>query len=637
MDTEDILYPSLFEDDFITRSLGSIVNQPDVALTELVANAWDAGASHVRIFIPDKRGEMLYIEDDGVGMNEEEFQNHWMKLRYNRLKNQGRDVVFPEGVTGKRTAFGRNGVGRHGLFCFADDYKVITRKDRKELTFVVKANVEQNPIAATKEKEETSDGHGTRLEVYVERNRPDVDKIREIISARFLHDPQFEIEVNHFKLDLDNLSGGVDPAEIDVEGTEIHLTAYFIDTTKSSRKSIFQGIAFWQSNRLVGEPNWSLGKNMILDGRTALAKRYTFIIKTDDMAELVKEDWSGFKKDEKVERVYEAVEKYVDECIDAVSTATIQTVTENLDPAVKKSLQDVNPLVRKEVEEVIKEIVVATPKVKQESVNLAVKTLVNVEKSKNGKALLEKLSTMKPDDLDGLNGLLDKWTVGDALEVLNEIDRRLAVIVAIRKLSGDNTTDELHVLHPMIAESRWLFGPEYESSEYIFNRQMKTAVSQAFGDVKFYRADINDKKRPDLICMPNSTIGVTGLTDMTEEPNLVKVRQLLLIELKKGAFKITRDERNQAQGYIEDLAKSTVLGGNCRVIGFVVGDSIADNLANVSRVEDNGVVLGTLYTTTYSQLVDTAEKRMFGLRQVLADRYDDVPGMDLYNQVRFSL
>lgn len=637
METENTLFPSLFEEDFITRSLGSIVNQPDVALTELVANAWDAGASHVRIFIPDKLGEMLYIEDDGVGMDENEFQNHWMKLRYNRLKNQGRNVVFPDGVEGKRTAFGRNGVGRHGLFCFADDYKVITRKDGKELTFVVKANVEQNPIAATKEKEETSDDHGTRLEVYVERNRPNVDKIREIISARFLHDPQFEIEVNHFKLDLDDLSGGVEPTEIDVEGTDIHLTAYFIDTTKSSRKSIFQGIAFWQSNRLVGEPNWSLGKNMILDGRTALAKRYTFIIKTDDMAELVKEDWSGFKKDEKVDKVYEAVEKYVDECIDAVSTATIQTVTENLDPAVKKSLQDVNPLVRKEVEEVIKEIVMATPKVKQESVNLAVKTLVNVEKSKNGKALLEKLANMNPDDLDGLNELLDKWTVGDAVEVLSEIDRRLAVIEAIRKLAGDNTTDELHVLHPMIAESRWLFGPEYESSEYIFNRQMKTAVSQVFGEDKFQRIDINEKKRPDLVIMPDSTIGVTGLTDMTDEPNLVKVRQLLLIELKKGAFKITRDERNQAQGYIEDLAKSTALGGNCRIIGFVVGDSIADNLANVSKVEDNGVVLGTLYTTTYSQLVDTAEKRMFGLRQVLADRYDDVPGMELYNQVKLSM
>ena len=523
-------------------------------------------------------------------MDEQEFQNHWMKLRYNRLKNQGRNVVFPDGVEGKRTAFGRNGVGRHGLFCFADDYRVTTEKNGKKITFSVKANVEKNPIAATKEKEEATESHGTRLEVYVDRNLPKVDTIREIISARFLHDPQFEITVNHFKLDLDDLSGGVEPAEIDVEGTEIHLTAYFIDTTKSSRKSIFQGIAFWQSNRLVGEPNWTLGKNMVLDGRTALAKRYTFIIKTDDMAELVKEDWSGFKKDEAVEKVYETVEKYVDECLEAVSTATIQTVTENLDPIVKKSLQDVNPLVRKEVEDAIKDIVVSTPKVRQDSVNLAVKALINVEKSKNGKALLEKLANMKPDDLDGLNELLDKWTIGDALEVLNEIDRRLAVIEAIRKLAGDNATDELHVLHPMIAESRWLFGPEYESSEYIFNRQMKTAVSQVFGEDKFLRIDINEKKRPDLVIMPDSTIGVTGLTDMADEPNLVKVRQLLLIELKKGAFKITRDERNQAQGYIEDLAKSTALGGNCRIMGFVVGDSIADNLANVSQVEDNGVV-----------------------------------------------
>lgn len=638
MEAENTLFPSLFEEDFITRSLGSIVNQPDVALTELVANAWDAGASHVTIIIPDKKGELLYVEDDGIGMDEQEFQNHWMKLRYNRLKSQGRNVVFPDGVEGKRTAFGRNGVGRHGLFCFADDYRVTTEKNGKKITFAVKANVEKNPIAATKEKEEATESHGTRLEVYVERNLPKVDIIREIISARFLHDPQFEITVNHFKLDLDDLSGGVEPVEIDVEGTEIHLTAYFIDTTKSSRKSIFQGIAFWQSNRLVGEPNWTLGKNMVLDGRTALAKRYTFIIKTDDMAELVKEDWSGFKKDEAVEKVYETVEKYVDECLEAVSTATIQTVTENLDPVVKKSLQDVNPLVRKEVEEVIKDIVVSTPKVRQDSVNLAVKALINVEKSKNGKALLEKLSAMKPDDLDGLNELLDKWTVGDALEVLNEIDRRLAVIEAIRKLAGDNTTDELHVLHPMIAESRWLFGPEYESSEYIFNRQMKTAVTAIFGEDKFTRIDINDKKRPDLICMPNSTIGVTGLTDMSDESGLVKVRQLLVIELKKGAFKITRDERNQAQGYIEDLAKSTTLGGNCRVIGFVVGDTIADNITNVSKVEDDkGVVLGTLFTTTYSQLVDTAEKRMFGLRQVLADRYDDVPGMELYNQTRLLM
>ena len=84
---DNVLFPSLYEDDYIIRSLGTIVSQPDIALTELVANAWDAGATNVYISIPENNNQILYVEDDGVGMSEEEFKQHWMKLRYNRLKN----------------------------------------------------------------------------------------------------------------------------------------------------------------------------------------------------------------------------------------------------------------------------------------------------------------------------------------------------------------------------------------------------------------------------------------------------------------------------------------------------------------------------------------------------------------------
>lgn len=631
MEDQNVLFPSLFEEDYITRSMGTIVTQPDVALTELVANAWDAGASHVKIFIPDQNNEVLWIEDDGVGMSEDEFQNHWMKMRYNRLRSQGKNVIFPMGIKGNRTAFGRNGVGRHGLFCFGCQYKVITQKDGIKLTLTVKLNVDHNPMAVIEKSRETTSEHGTRLEVVVEKNRPNVDKIREILSARFLHDPQFSVEVNKKELNLESLASE-EPKEIDVEGTEIHLTAYFIDTTKTCRKSIFQGIAFWQSGRLVGNPSWTLGDKMVLDGRTSLAKRYTFVIKSDDLSDWVKEDWSGFRDSDAMQKVYDAVSTFVDDCLEHVSAATIESVTENLDSSVKQSLQSVNPLFRMEVKQVIKTIVEESPKVKQDSVDLAVKTLINFEKAKSGHDLLEKLSRLSPDDLNGLNDLLGKWTVNDALKVLNEVDRRLTIIEAIRKLSSDNTTDELHVLHPMIAESRWLFGPEYESSEYIFNRQMRTAVAKIFGEDKFYTADANYRKRPDLVCLENSTIGVTGIEDIPDESEIVHVRKLLLIELKKGAFKIDRNERNQAQGYIEDLLRSN-LGVNCQIVGFVVGASLSDNIEYKTKIGDNGM----LYSTTYDKLVDTAERRMFGLRQTIASRYDNVPGMTLYAQAKLSL
>lgn len=35
---------SLFEENYLIRTLGHIAYDPEIALTELVANAWDAGA-----------------------------------------------------------------------------------------------------------------------------------------------------------------------------------------------------------------------------------------------------------------------------------------------------------------------------------------------------------------------------------------------------------------------------------------------------------------------------------------------------------------------------------------------------------------------------------------------------------------
>ena len=64
--------------------------------TELVANAWDAGATKVSVFIPDEYGDLLVIEDNGNGLTAEEFQERWMTLGYNKLLRQGKQVLFPD-------------------------------------------------------------------------------------------------------------------------------------------------------------------------------------------------------------------------------------------------------------------------------------------------------------------------------------------------------------------------------------------------------------------------------------------------------------------------------------------------------------------------------------------------------------
>ncbi|WP_454046820.1 ATP-binding protein [Chryseobacterium sp. Marseille-Q8038] len=57
------------------RTLGNLGSQPDIALTELVANAWDAGATEESMFcLPDEYGQPLIIKDNGTGLTADEFK-----------------------------------------------------------------------------------------------------------------------------------------------------------------------------------------------------------------------------------------------------------------------------------------------------------------------------------------------------------------------------------------------------------------------------------------------------------------------------------------------------------------------------------------------------------------------------------
>jgi hypothetical protein len=87
------LQPSLFEEDYLLRELGQVAHVPQVALTELVANAWDAGATRVNLILPDEIGGTLTVTDNAHGMTPTQFKKRWMTLRYDRLKHQGPTVA----------------------------------------------------------------------------------------------------------------------------------------------------------------------------------------------------------------------------------------------------------------------------------------------------------------------------------------------------------------------------------------------------------------------------------------------------------------------------------------------------------------------------------------------------------------
>lgn len=625
---------SLFEEDYLLRELGQVAHVPHVALTELVANAWDAGASRVDVQLPTEIGGTLTVTDDGHGMAPEQFKRRWMTLRYDRLKHQGENVEFPVGRPARpRKAYGRNGVGRHGLLCFANEYRVETWRDGTLATFAVGAESGPSPFVLRSEALSTRQGSGTRLSVEVERKLPDANEILTVLAARFIHDPEFEIRVNGVSRPFSEIGGRVSEATL-VFDEGRSATVIVIDSTRLNHSSVHQGIAFWVQRRLVGTPSWAIGQVANFDGRTRFARRYKVIVDTQGFEGDVEPDWTEFRSTDPVRNLFQKTAEHIGKVALELAEEIVEESSADALSQNRTELARLGQGARLEVAEFTKAIAQAHPTISPEFLSTAVKAVINLEKSKSGAALLQKLSTLASDDVTGLDQLLTEWTIKDALRVLDEIDSRLSVIETIRRIAGDPGTDELHTLHPLILRSRWLFGPEFESQEYCSNATLQTVAKVLFksSDAQF----INEKNRPDIVVLPDkTTCQLTGIESFDRaDATLLQLQQVLIIELKKGGFKITRAEVNQADGYVQDIAASGAISGAPYIHAWVVGQTIAAGVANDKRVADEARgEYGRVRATTFGTLVDTANRRLLKLRDTLAVRYEGIPTDGLLSRV----
>lgn len=607
-----------FEEDYIFRNNKSITNNNDIALTELVANAWDAGARNVDITIPLEEHELISIEDDGIGMTDEEFHERWMTLNYNRQKRQGASVLFPdEGENSKRIAYGRNGVGRHGMFCFANSYKIETWKDGVSNIYDIATSHGNSPYKIINHTIDTKDGHGTKISAFVDRHLPDANAMTDILSARFMYDPKFVVKINGKNIDLSQHKGVIYEKEF-ITKANAKLMMTIVDSEKAAAKSQQHGIAFWVSGRLVGQPSWTWGKITFLDGRLKVAKRYTIIIKTDDLIDYVLPDWSGFSESANMISHYQSIKVEVDDFIknvmrEQLGEIRLETIKESMD-----DLEALNIAGQRNISSFIEKITEENPVVSQEYLQAAVNALISIEKSKKGEELLAKLGEMSTDQLDKLADILSTWNVDDIATVIGEIDKRIVVIEAIQRIYNNKETDELHTLHPLVLNSKWLFGAQYDSPMFVSNSALTTVVKSLFKDEDYDLSEIdNPRKRPDIVALKKYSLKAvcTDRIDM-DAGEIMKPDQILLIEVKRGGFEITDEEVSQTEYYVRQIRKSAVLHSSATIDAYVVGEKLGD--VDSQKITSSG----RIHAVTYGHLVETASAKLFRLRERLQEHYD---------------
>jgi hypothetical protein len=618
-------YLPRFGINFLDDHARRIITDPKIALIELIANCWDAGANRVDITWPEEsRPDIIEIRDDGTGMTSKEFTRRWLEFNYNRREVQGEDVIFPiDNQKSHRNAYGTNGKGRHSMFCFANEYKVETWKEGHANQFVIRRTegISSTPYTVSYESDYIKDEHGTTLSAELVKNHLDVPTVHDLIGSKFVIDPSFKIYINGELVELTNLKHLINSKEIPIKGYGTVVLSC-IDSEKTGRTSKQHGVAWWVNKRLVGEPSWKgFDETAYIDARTAEAKRYTYVVEADILADDVVEDWSDFKNTEKFIVVRDIVRKHILQWLrelmrDIYKSRKLVAISTHR-KVLKELSSDSRYYIGRFVDEIQNGVSVLDQKVLEATITI----LSNLEKARSGYTLLEQLAGLNSCDLDELSAILDTWSVYEARLVLDELGRRLQLIKTLEKMADNPSSDELHDIQPIFEKGLWIFGPEYESLQFTSNKSLSTIIR------KFFKQESTKlsipRKRPDFVALPDSSIGIYTVDSYDERGEVEGLSKVLIVELKKGGFRVTRKEGKQAQDYASEIRKSGKIRRDTQIVGFVLGTTLAEDARD--PLKEGEPTHTIIYPNTYSTILRMAHARTFDLQK----KIEEIKGIQL--------
>jgi len=170
------------------------------AMAELIANAYDADAELVTIYLRDVGEKSISVDDNGSGMTFDELNRKFLRIGRNRREDG--ETRTPAG----RVATGKKGLGKLAFFGIGDLIVVTTKKGGKCVQFrMAWEELKSTPASQDyKPTFETSDcdlgEHGTTVTLSTLKRKSDFDAVALSESlAKLFHfpDESFRVRVVH--------------------------------------------------------------------------------------------------------------------------------------------------------------------------------------------------------------------------------------------------------------------------------------------------------------------------------------------------------------------------------------------------------------------------------------------------------
>lgn len=543
-------------DSRLSSILGNGYASCERALRELVDNAWDAEAVHVRISLPAiMTNDPVVIEDDGHGMKEGELRHEYLNIANSRFSRKGDKTPNLN-----RLVKGRRGIGKFAGLVLSHIMEVVTRANGVETTLVVDRrelqsgdiDIETIPLSISTRNCARGD-HGTTVflrELNPRLSYPSEDALSETLSYDYGKETSIEITINGKRVNNYNVQGKTFSQKIEIGNNKFAEVRYTIaNKPLPPRKA---GLILREGNKAIGRPSFFGLENDEMISPRLRNRIVGEVVVPPGSIELTASGADVLDGDKVLKNVSDAI-------LPVVCRNLQQTHAREFNLVKARWQRDINArlalmpesrraIVRDRVERLINRSYQEGEK--QERITALINLVMDALEMDEYWSVCQTIEDAEKTDVFNFAKALQDFGLADLAFIGTQAKRRLTFLEGLTTLASNKDTLESQ-MHNALARNMWVFGPQY--SLMASNISLKRIVEDYIGE----RYDGKDgKNRPDLLL----TASVDGAQ--------------LLVEFKRPSITVNWDVEAQAKKYADTL------GSKLNIVPtiFIVGGSVDEKM-----------------------------------------------------------
>lgn len=495
----------------------------DAALAELVANAWDAGATEVEVDLAvasyDPATSHVVIRDNGSGMGEDDVEDAYLVVGRNR-RTEGQEA--PLG----RPPMGRKGIGKLAGFGLSRVMQVETWQDGGPYTELTLDVGELKKPAGQAEQvlipgavsdalpEGLPSSSGTRLTLSGLKHKTPVDEngLRESLARRFSRTVLGSmvirvngVEVAEPALQLDfRLPSGADAWETATldDGSSIRFWYGFAETVINSTQ--LRGWTILVRGKTAQAPNFFFFVEGSASGQHG-TKSFTGVIEADELdagdddeTDLISTDRQELDwEDERTRALLEWGDRTTRDALRTRANRRGDEVERKIfeEPGFRERIERFEPATQERVKTYMRKLGQADA-ADDSLLGLADQIILAFE-YQNFHDVITQLDEVAddPEQLQTFLSHLAEWKVLESRAILEIVSGRLQIIDKLAVLLASNAPETAHVigdenLHDLLADYPWIINPEWQvlAEEKTITKQLQDwgAEAEEGADAKRY-------------------------------------------------------------------------------------------------------------------------------------------------------